>query len=164
MVDAILTIIGFAAAVVSICGGYKSLKYYRKSKVISAHTSINYAIIEIEKMLNKLPEALGATNACRRNSRGSNLEKTICEIGEELSKSYNKIRSSIPSEFSSRIFAKDKKDSFDLRRYIDSYISGDALQERGLNSEDYAACQNCLLEMLDDMKRELDKVEEEINK
>ena len=103
---------------------------------------------EIEKMLLKLPEALSATNKSRQKSgRGYNLEKVICDIGMDLSSSYNEIHSCVPPEYAEDLFAFEDTDSFMLLKYINGYMSGDALVEGVLDSTKYAECQTQLMKM-----------------
>ena len=57
ILDIALTIINVILAVVSGVGAYKSLKYFRKSHNLTICAQTNKALIEIQKMLSKLPEA-----------------------------------------------------------------------------------------------------------
>ena len=57
MLDVILTIINVLLAIVSGLGAYKSVKYFQKSKNLTIFAQINKALVEIQKMLIKLPEA-----------------------------------------------------------------------------------------------------------
>ena len=162
VVDIIMTIVNVIITAVSLWGAHNSLKYYNKSKALSAHTNVNKALVEIEKMLNKLPEALTATNKNRQNSRGMNLVKIICNIGNDLHGSYNEIRSCTPIEFSADLFELEKQDEFELLKYINSYISGEVLKDNKLNSTEYALCQKRLMAMQEFLKTKLDEVGEKL--
>ena len=98
--DIVLTIINAIATVVAVISAFRSHRYYKKSRALIDHTNMNKALVEIEKMLLRLPEALSATNKSRqKNGRGYNLEKVICDIGMDLSSSYNEIHSCVPPEY-----------------------------------------------------------------
>ena len=61
-VDIVLTVINVILAVISGLSAYNSLKYFRKSHNLTIYAQTNKALIEIQKMLSKLPEALSASN------------------------------------------------------------------------------------------------------
>lgn len=69
VIDTILTAINVLLAIASAFGARKSLKYYRKSKNLSTYTQINKSLIEIQKMLIKLPEALSASSQSLRGKK-----------------------------------------------------------------------------------------------
>lgn len=162
VVDIVLTLVNVGITAVSLYGAYNSLKYYKKSKILAAHTNVNKALVEIEKMLNKLPEALTATNKNRQNGRGTNLQKVICDIGNELSNSYNGIRSCTPTEYMAALFGLENEGTFELQKYINGYISGEALENNKLNSDNYAACQKRLMAMQDFLKQKSDEIAEKL--
>ena len=93
MLDVILTIINVLLAIVSGLGAYKSVKYFQKSKSLTIFAQINKALVEIQKMLIKLPEALSASNSSRRRRKGFSLRNTLCDIGQELNANLNEINS-----------------------------------------------------------------------
>ena len=61
MLDIVLTIINVILAVVSAFGAWNSIKYFRKSKNLTIFAQTNKALVEVQKMLIKLPEALSAS-------------------------------------------------------------------------------------------------------
>ena len=158
----ILTIINVLLTLASAYGAYKSLHYYNKSKVLTAHTNINKALVSVEEMLNKLPEALSAVNKNRQDNRGKNLNRIICEIGEELNRSYNEIHSCIPPDISEDFFGREIDGGFDLQKYINEFISGEALKEGTLDSDDYAVCQKCLKTMQVYLKAKLNEIDDKL--
>lgn len=161
--DTVLTIINAIATVIAVISAIRSRRYYKKSRVLVDHTNMNKALVEIEKMLLKLPEALLATNKSRQKSgRGYNLEKVICNIGTELSSSYIEIHSCVPSEYAENLFVLENTGSFQLLKYINGYMSGDALVEDALNSAQYAECQTQLMKMQDYIKKNVDTMLEKI--
>lgn len=161
--DTILTIINAIATVIAVISAIRSRRYYKKSRVLVEHTNMNKALVEIEKMLLKLPEALLATNKSRQKSgRGYNLEKVICNIGTELSSSYIEIHSCVPSEYAENLFVLENTGSFQLLKYINGYMSGDALVEDTLNSAQYTECQTQLMKMQDYIKKNVDAMLEKI--
>lgn len=81
-------------------------------------------------MLIKLPEALSASNSSRRGKKGLSLHNTLCDIGKELNANLTEINSNIPTEYSDAIRQLQNKDGFILQAYINSYISGDALNRK----------------------------------
>ena len=161
-VDLILIVVNVGITVISMYGAHKSLKYYKKSKILSEHTNVNKALVEIEKMLNKLPEALTAVNKSRQNKRGFNFLKTICDIGNDLHISYNEIRACTPPEYSADLFALEDENRFDLHKYINEYISGEVLRDNELNSDDLLICQKRLMAMQDFLKHRMEEIAEKL--
>ena len=161
-VDMILTGVNVVITVVSVCGALKSFKFYDKNKKLVEHTNVNKASVEIEKMLNKLPEALTATNRNRQNSRGVNLHRIMCEIGNSLHESYNTLHSCSPVEYSSELFKLENERDFELHDYINSFISGEILKNMVLDSDRFATCQKGLMEMQDYLKCKLGEIAEKL--
>lgn len=62
----ILTVINIILTVVSAVGAFKSIAYYKKSKKLEILTQSNKSLIEIQKMLKKLQDALSASNKASR--------------------------------------------------------------------------------------------------
>ena len=162
MLDITLTIIDVILAIASGLGAYKSVKYFRKSKKLTIFAQTNKALVEIQKMLIKLPEALSASNSSRRGKKGLSLRHTLCDIGQELNVNLNEINSNIPAEYSDQFRQLQNKDGFNLQVYINSYISGDAVKDNGIDSEDFNSCQARLLEMQDYLKKVALETEEKL--
>lgn len=57
-----MTVLNVLLTVIAGIGAYKSYTYYKKSKNITSLTKANKSLVEVEKMLNKLPEILKAAN------------------------------------------------------------------------------------------------------
>lgn len=76
--DVVLTIVNIILTVVSAVGAYKSVMYYKKSHNLTVYAQTNKALIEIEKMIIKLPEALATSNRGRRNKKG--YSKDLCLV------------------------------------------------------------------------------------
>ena len=162
MLDVILTIINVLLAIVSGLGAYKSVKYFQKSKSLTIFAQINKALVEIQKMLIKLPEALSSSSFSRRKRKGFSLYNTLCDIVQELNASLNEINSNIPADYSEQIRQLQNKDDFNLQAYINSYISGDAVKDDGIDSEDFNFCQARLLEMQEYLKKVALETEEKL--
>ena len=162
MLDIPITIINVILAIVSGLGAYKSVKYFRKSKNLTIFVQTNKALVEIQKMLIKLPEALSASNSSRRGKKGLSLHNTLCDIGRELNANLNEINSNIPAEYSDQIRQLQNKAGFNLQAYINSYISGDAVKDNGIDSEDFNSCQARLFEMQDYLKKAALETEEKL--
>lgn len=161
--DTVLTIINAIATVIAVISAIRSHSYYKKSRALVDHTNMNKALVEIEKMLLKLPEALLAINKSRQKSgRGINLEKVICDIGTELSSSYNAIHSCVPSEYAENLFTLEMTDDFKLLTYINGYMSGEAIINGALDSTQYTICQTQLMKMQDYLKKNIDTMPEKI--
>lgn len=136
MLDIVLTIINVILAVVSAFGAWNSIKYFRKSKNLTIFAQTNKALVEVQKMLIKLPEALSASNSSRRGKKGLSLHNTLCNIGQELNANLTEINSNIPTEYSDAIRQLQNKDGFNLRAYINSYISGEVfIMPNGLTED-----------------------------
>ena len=82
MLDIGLTVINVILAIVSGIGAYKSAKYFQKSKNLTIFAQINKALVEVQKMLVKLPEALSASNLSRRGKKGLSLHNTLLHMQE----------------------------------------------------------------------------------
>ena len=162
MLDVILTIVNVILAIVSGLGAYKSLKYFRKSKNLAIFAQTNKALVEVQKMLMKLPDALSASNSSRRGRKGLSLHNTLCDIGKELNTNLTGINSNIPAEYSDNIRQWQNKDGFNLQTYINSYISGDAVKDNGIDSEDFNVCQERILEIQDYLKKAAMETEEKL--
>lgn len=162
MQDIILTIINVILAIFSGLGAYKSVKYFRKSKNLTSFAQTNKALVEVQKMLMELPEALSASNSSRRGKKGLSLHNTLCDIGQELNTNLNEINSNIPADYSDKIRQLQNKDNFNLQTCINSYISGDAVKDNGIDSEDFNACQARLLEIQDYLKKAALETEEKL--
>ena len=138
------------------------VKYLRKSKNLTIFAQTNKAWVEVQKMLIKLPEALSASNSSRRGKKGLSLHNTLCDIGQELNANLTEINSNIPTEYSDAIRQLQNKDGFNLQAYINSYISGEAVQNNGIDSDDFNVCQARLLEIQDYLKKSALETEEKL--
>ena len=118
MLDVVLTIINVILAVVSALGAWNSIKYFRKSKNLTIFAQTNKALVEVQKMLIKLPEALSASNSSRRGKKGLSLHNTLCDIGKELNANLTEINSNIPTEYSDAIRQLQNKDGFILQALL----------------------------------------------
>lgn len=162
MLDVILTVVNVVLAIISGLGAYNSLKYFRKSKNLTIFAQTNKALVEVQKMLIKLPDALSASNSSRRGKKGLSLHNTLCDIGQELNANLTEINSNIPAEYSDKIRQLQNKDGFNLQIYINSYISGNVVKENGIDSDDFYACQARLLEIQDYLKKAAMETEEKL--
>lgn len=124
---------------------------------------MSQALVEIQKMLNKLLEALYATNKSHKNrNKGINLIKIIGDIGSELSSSYNVIHACVPPKYTENLFMLENDGGFELLKYINSYVSGDALEDDILDSAQYAKCQTQLMKMQDYLKKQIDDMQKKM--
>ena len=162
MWDVALTIINVILAIISGIGAYNSVKYFRKSKNLTIFAQTNKALVEVQKMLIKLPEALSSSNSSRRGKKGLSLHNALCDIGQELNVNLTEINSNIPAEYSDKIRQLQNKDGFNLRAYINSYISGEVVQNNGIDSDDFNICQARLLEIQDYLKKAALETEEKL--
>lgn len=161
-VDIVLTVINVILTFFSGVGAYKSIKYFRKSRNLTIYAQTNKALIEIQKMLCKLPEALSASSMGMRGKKGFSLQNTLGNIGRELNSSLIEIRSSLPSVYTSEFGRLQDDRSFSLQKYINSLISGEAVTENGLDLDKYNLCQNRLMTLQDNLKRWISETEEKL--
>lgn len=158
-----LTVINVVLAIFSMVGAGKSIKYYKKSKNLTIFAKTNKALIEVQKMLTKLPEALYAVNKAKnKQKKGFNPGYKLCSIGQDLNRSLIEINSNIPPEYTKAIRNLQSKEEFDLQTYINSYISGEAIIEDSIDSDKYNLCQKRLNEIQDYLKRITDEIEEKL--
>lgn len=162
MLDVVLTIINVVLAVLSGIGAYKSVKYFRKSKNITIYAQTNKALLEVQKMLVKLPESLSASNLSSRGKKGYNFSYNLCNIGKELNANLTEITSDIPPEYMDELQRLLKKDDFNLYTYINSYMSGEAVIDNGIDAEAYNLCQDRLMEMQNFLKKIASETEEKL--
>lgn len=160
--DIILTGINVILATTSAFGAWKSIKYYQKSKNLSIYTQINKSLIEIQKMLIKLPEVLSASNQSLRGKRGMNLQNTLCGIGQALNNSLMTIGADIPVECSNDLKKLQNDGDFELQKYINSLINGEAVKENSIDFNDYDLCQERLNEIQEYLKRKSSDIGEEL--
>lgn len=90
------------------------------------------------------------------------MHNTLCDIGQELNTNLTEINSNIPPEYIDRFRQLQNKNGFNLQTYINSYISGDAVNVEGIDSEDFNTCQARLLEMQDYLKKVALEIEEKL--
>ena len=110
-------------------------------------------------------EVIGITDSL--NFHGTSVDEvslhnTLCDIGQELNTNLTEINSNIPPEYIDRFRQLQNKNGFNLQTYINSYISGDAVNVEGIDSEDFNTCQARLLEMQDYLKKVALEIEEKL--
>lgn len=161
--DIVILIINILTAIASGIGAYNSNRYFKKSRHITIYAQMNTAFGEIDKMLKRLPEALSAASTYKK---GFSPEITIREIGTEMANHLNAIMSSIPSSYSGDFRAIQKIESFDLSQYINSLIDGTAIKNdsdrKTLDRGSFDACQECLREMQEFLKKRIAEEEEKL--
>ena len=159
--DAILTAVNVVITFVALVSAVKSWIYFKKSKHLLALTDLNKALVEIGKIQNRLPDALDATNKCRK-LKGYGLFEAINNVGIDIQASITEMNHCIPANLTNEFQQLQSKDGFDLQSYINGYISGEAIVDNRLNSLDYASCQKCLLGMQNYLKKKIDEFEEKL--
>lgn len=162
MLDITLTVINIILAILSGIGAFKSLKYFRKSHNLTIYAQTNKGMVEIQKMLIKLPEVLTASNKGITGRKGFSLQNALCNIGQELHNSLIKIISSIPSEYSDEFEQLQNDGNFNLQKYINSLISGKAVKEGEIDLAEYNLCQKRLVAMQQYLKKTANEIEEKL--
>ena len=160
--DAFLTVINIILAILTGKGAYKSWVYYKKSKHIAALTETNKALLEVEKMLSKLPDILEASNKGIKKSRGFNLVNALKDIGRDLENSLNSIRSNIPIEYIKEFNDIKSDRKFDLQKYISSLQSGKVIVDDSINLSDYDLCHDRLEQLQEFIKTIIAETENEL--
>ena len=97
-----------------------------------------------------------------REKKGFSLNNTLCDIGKNLNTSLIEVNSNIPIKYSDKLHELQNKDGFNIQIYINSYISGEAVKDYGIDSKDYNLCQARLLEMQDYLKKVVSETEEKM--
>ncbi len=156
-----LTVINVVLAIISGVGAYRSIKYFRKSRNLAIYAQTNAALTEIQKMLMKLPEALAASNKAQ-SQRGFSLSNTLCKIGQELDNSLNEIRANIPRDYLDQFERLQSYAGFNLRKYINSFISGEVITDNEIDSVQYNHCQERLIVMQAYLKEIVGEMEEKL--
>jgi hypothetical protein len=160
-IDEVLTIINVILTGITGYGAYKANKAYQKSKILNIYTHSNKALIEVQKMLTTLPGALNAVK--RSGAKGHNGLKQLQEVGNVLNESLNEVMKNISSSSYTKINEFIVKEGFDIRQYINSYISGDAYDELAESNEKYSLFQSRLLEMQNYFINEIEHIGDKIN-
>ncbi len=161
--DIVILIINILITIASGIGAYNSIRYFKKSRHITIYAQTNKALGEIDEMLKRLPEALAAASTYKK---GFSPEITIRKIGTEMADHLNAIMSSLPSSYSDDFRVIQKTESFDLSQYINSLIDGTAIKDdndrKTLGRDSFDACQECLREMQEFLKKRIAEEEEKL--
>lgn len=160
--DNIMTVINVVLTVITGIGAYKSYRYYKKSKNITSLTKANKALVEVEKMLNKLPEILKAANKEAKKSKGFSLVNTLSQIGVEMNTCLTICRSDIPQEHIAGFMELQCDGSFKVQEYINTLINGKAIIDENIDSKECSHCQERLIEMQLYLKQVISKTEENL--
>lgn len=163
LMDAVLTIVNVILVFVSGVGAWKSIKYYKKNKELMIYTQTADVIEEVNEMLSILLRALEIANQkVNKRGRGTNYNKELLNCGKELIVHYQEIEKSIPTRYYSDLNEMLNRDGFHFVKYLNSYISGEAMKEKGLDHDDYAKCQERLYELQRFLRGERDNIEEKL--
>lgn len=160
--ESILTIINIILTIISSVGAYKSIKYFRKSRNLTIYAQTNKALVEVQYMLNKLPEVLVAFNMEKRAKKGFSLQNTLSNVGQELNSSLAKIVVCVSPDHSKKLRNLQNIERFNLQKYINSCISGEIIKESGLDTEAYDLCQESLINIQDYLKGVVYEIEEKL--
>lgn len=162
MFDVILSIVSALCTVVSLIGAYKSIKYYKKSKQLTLYANTNVSLVEVQKIIATFTEILKLANTTRPQ-RGVNLSKQLEAHGETIRESINVLREKLSVEdfrlIEGQLISKEMK----VEMYIDSFISGEILDEGKLVIDDrFNRCQQKFYNIQQILKKRLEEVEEKL--
>ena len=163
MWDTVLTIINVMLVIISGVGAWKSIKYYKKNKELTVDTQATDVIDEVTQMLSILLKALEIANQkVKKRGRGTNYGAELLTCGKELIVHYQEIEKNIPARYYSNLNETLNKDGFEFLKYLNSYVSGEAMKVEGLDHNDFAKCQERLYGLQRFLKEERDKIEEKL--
>lgn len=162
MFDVILSIVSALYTVVSLIGAYKSIKYYKKSKQLTLYANTNVSLVEVQKIIATFTEILKLANTTRPQ-RGVNLSKQLEAHGETIRESINVLREKLSVEdfrlIEGQLISKEMK----VEMYIDSFISGEILDDGKLVIDDrFNRCQQKFYNIQQILKKRLEEVEEKL--
>lgn len=162
MFDVILSIVSAICTVVSLIGAYKSIKYYKKSKQLTLYANTNVSLVEVQKIIAMFTEILKLANTTRPQ-RGINLSKQLEAHGETIRESINLLREKLSVEdfrlIEGQLISKEMK----VEMYIDSFISGEILDDGKLVIDDrFNRCQQKFYNIQQILKKRLEEVEEKL--
>lgn len=162
MFDVILSIVSALCTVVSLIGAYKSIKYYKKSKQLTLYANTNVSLVEVQKIIATFTEILKLANTTRPQ-RGVNLSKQLEAHGETIRESINVLREKLSVEdfrlIEGQLISKEMK----VEMYIDSFISGEILDDGKLVIDDrFNRCQQKFYNIQQILKKRLEEVEEKL--
>ena len=162
MFDVILSIVSAICTVVSLIGAYKSIKYYKKSKQLTLYANTNVSLVEVQKIIATFTEIIKLANTTRPQ-RGINLSKQLEAHGEIIRESINLLREKLSVEdfrlIEGQLISKEMK----VEMYIDSFISGEILDDGKLVIDDrFNRCQQKFYNIQQILKKRLEEVEEKL--
>ena len=162
MFDVILSIVSAICTVFSLIGAYKSIKYYKKSKQLTLYANTNVSLVEVQKIIATFTEILKLANTTRPQ-RGINLSKQLEAHGETIRESINLLREKLSVEdfrlIEGQLISKEMK----VEMYIDSFISGEILDDGKLVIDDrFNRCQQKFYNIQQILKKRLEEVEEKL--
>lgn len=161
MLDIVLTIVSAICTVFSILGAVRSNIYYRKSRQLTMYANTNVAFMETQKIIAAFPELLKLANNTRK--RGTNSVKEVAKHGENIKKSINKIRESLPVEDYKEIQELLNTRELKVEEYIDSFITGEVLvDEKFVSDAKFTKCQNKFYEIQLLLKKKLEELSEKL--
>lgn len=156
-----IAIINVVLTIVSGFGAWKSVAYYKKSKQITIYANTNIAYIECQKIIETFPNMLRLANV--RNRRGINHINEICQNGQQIKISINKIRENMAVKDFEEIKKILNSDELKVEMYIDSFITGSVLVDNELIIDDkFNLCQEKFYEMQSLIKMKLEDISENL--
>lgn len=162
MFDVILSIVSAICTVVSLIGAYKSIKYYKKSKQLTLYANTNVSLVEVQKIIATFTEILKLANTTRPQ-RGINLSKQLEAHGETIRESINLLREKLSVEDFRLIEGQLISTEMKVEMYIDSFISGEILDDGKLVIDDrFNRCQQKFYNIQQILKKRLEEVEEKL--
>lgn len=125
------------------------------------YANTNVAFMETQKIMAAFPEILKLANNTRK--RGTNYVKEVAKHGENIKKSINKIRESLPVEDCKEIQGLLNSRELKVKEYIDSFITGEVLVDEEIVIDDkFNKCQNKFCEMQLLLKKKLEELSEKL--
>ena len=118
MFNTVLTLISAICTAITVIGAFKAVKYYKKSRLLTAFASQNAAYSESLTIISAISEILQAEK--RITDRGTNRSKSLSEIGLRIRSSLNIIRTNCSSDVESDIVSLI--DSKSIMGYINILI------------------------------------------
>lgn len=156
-------IINLFLTVVSGVGAYKSATYYKKSKKVTLYANTNIAFVESKKIIDNLNDMLKLSNTMLNvRGRKNNIEQ-VCNCGESIRKSIDKIREIMSVEDYSEIKQLLNSQEIEVEKYINSFITGSILvNEKLVIDDNFNICLQKFWDMQLLIKKKVEDIEEDL--
>lgn len=154
-------IINLFLTIVSGIGAWKSITYYRESKKLTLYANTNIAFVESKNIIANLNEMLKLSNNMLTVRGRKNHIEQVCNCGESIKNSIDKIREIMSVEDYNEIKQLLNSQEIEVEKYINSFITGSILvNEKLVIDDNFNICLQKFYDMQLLIKEKLEDIEE----